>query len=156
MSTRRASWLAWSLAAAGLAMLTAGAALVAINSNAVGSNAAMIVLYGSWVVIGALAVSRQPRNLVGWLFLAAGVAAALQIVPGELAVFMYRHGGPVRERDGTGLPLDWARPDRSQNLVCIRLAISELHYALFLIGPRLDLVLLLRPGASWSSLLTRS
>lgn len=95
MSTRRASWLAWSLAATGLAMLAAGTVLVVINLDAVGSNAAVIVLFGSCAVIGALAVSRQPDNLVGWLFLAAGVVAALQILPGELAVFMYRHGGPL-------------------------------------------------------------
>src|SRR5215471_4654614 len=107
MSTRRASWLAWSLAAAGLVMLTAGAALVVINSDAVGSDAAMILLYGSCAVIGALAVSRQPRNLVGWLFLAAGVTAALQILPGELAVFMYRHGGPLLAVQWLAWPETW-------------------------------------------------
>src|SRR5215472_19123680 len=100
MSTRRASWLAWSLAAAGLA-------LVAINSGAVGSDTAMIVLYGSCAVIGALAVSRQPCNLVGWLFLAAGVAAALQILPGELAVFIYRHGGPLLAVQWLAWPENW-------------------------------------------------
>ena len=107
MSTRRASWLAWSLAAAGLAMLAAGAALVAINSDAIGSNAATIVLCGSCAVIGALAVSRQPRNLVGWLFLATGVVAALQILPGELAIFMYRHGGPLLAVQWLAWPENW-------------------------------------------------
>jgi signal transduction histidine kinase len=95
MSTRRASWLAWSLAAAGLAMLAAGGALLAINLDMVGFTAAMIVLFGSCAVIGALAVSRQPGNLVGWLFLAIGVVAAMQLFTGELALSLYRHGGPL-------------------------------------------------------------
>ena len=83
-------------------MLAADAALVAINSDAIGSNAAVIVLSGSCAVIGALAVSRQPRNLVGWLFLATGVVAALQNLPGELAIFMYRHGGPLLSSGSPG------------------------------------------------------
>jgi signal transduction histidine kinase len=76
-------------------MLAAGGALLAINLDMVGFNAAMIVLFGSCAVIGALAVSRQPGNLVGWLFLATGVVAAMQLFTGELALFLYRHGGPL-------------------------------------------------------------
>jgi len=107
MSTRRASWLAWSLAAAGLAMLAAGGALLAINLDMVGFNAAMIVLFGSCAVIGALAVSRQPGNLVGWLFLATGVVAAMQIFTGELALFLYRHGGPLLAVQWLAWPANW-------------------------------------------------
>ncbi|HZI75362.1 MAG TPA: hypothetical protein VFD73_15355, partial [Gemmatimonadales bacterium] len=107
MSTRRASWLAWSLAAAGLAMLAAGGALLAINLDMVGFNAAMIVLFGSCAVIGALAVSRQPGNLVGWLFLATGVVAAMQIFTGELALSLYRHGGPLLAVQWLAWPANW-------------------------------------------------
>jgi signal transduction histidine kinase len=45
-------------------------------------------------VIGALAISRQPRNLVGWLFLAVAVVSVLQDVSIELAIFLNRHAGP--------------------------------------------------------------
>ena len=76
-------------------MLAAGGALLAINLDMVGFTAAMIVLFGSCAVIGALAVSRQPGNLVGWLFLATGVVAAMQLFTGELALSLYRHGGPL-------------------------------------------------------------
>jgi signal transduction histidine kinase len=107
MSTRRASWLAWSLAAAGLAMLAAGGALLAINLDMVGFNAAMIVLFGSCAVIGALAVTRQPGNLVGWLFLATGVVAAMQIFTGELALSLYRHGGPLLAVQWLAWPANW-------------------------------------------------
>jgi signal transduction histidine kinase len=107
MSTRRASWLAWSLAAAGLAMLAAGAALVAINLDMVGFNVPLIVLFGSCTVIGALAVSRQPGNLVGWLFLATGVVAAMQIFTGELALSLYRHGGPLLTVQWLAWPANW-------------------------------------------------
>jgi hypothetical protein len=107
MSIRRASWLAWSLAVAGLAMLAAGTALVAINLDAAGSDAATIVLFGSCAVIGALAASRQPRNLVGWLFLTVGVVAALYIFPRELAIFMYRHGGSLLAVQWLAWPETW-------------------------------------------------
>src|SRR5215813_1693424 len=107
MSTRRASWLAWSLAAAGLAMLAAGGALLAINLDMVGFNASAIVLFGSCAVIGALAVSRQPGNLVGWLFLATGVVAAMQLFTGELALFLYRHGGPLLAVQWLAWPANW-------------------------------------------------
>jgi hypothetical protein len=76
-------------------MLAAGGALLAINLDMVGFNASAIVLFGSCAVIGALAVSRQPGNLVGWLFLATGVVAAMQLFTGELALSLYRHGGPL-------------------------------------------------------------
>jgi signal transduction histidine kinase len=107
MSTRRASWLAWSLAAAGLAMLAAGAALVAINLDMVGFNVPLIVLFGSCAVIGALAVSRQPGNLVGWLFLATGVVAAMQLFTGEFALSLYRHGGPLLAVQWLAWPANW-------------------------------------------------
>jgi signal transduction histidine kinase len=107
VSTRRASWLAWSLAAAGLAMLAAGAAMVVINSDAVGSNETVIVLFGSCAVIGALAVSRQPRNFIGWLFLTSGVVTAPQVLMGELAILLYNRGGPLTVIRWLAWPNDW-------------------------------------------------
>jgi signal transduction histidine kinase len=88
-------------------MLAAGGALLAINLDMVGFNAAMIVLFGSCAVIGALAVSRQPGNLVGWLFLATGVVAAMQIFTGELALSLYRHGGPLLAVQWLAWPANW-------------------------------------------------
>ncbi len=107
MRTRTVSRLAWSLAAAGLAMLAAGAALVVINSDSIGSNLSVIVLFSSCTVIGALAVSRRRRNLVGWLFLAVGVLAAPQVLSGELAIFMYQHGSPLIAVRWLAWPNDW-------------------------------------------------
>jgi signal transduction histidine kinase len=88
-------------------MLAAGGALLAINLDMVGFNAAMIVLFGSCAVIGALAVTRQPGNLVGWLFLATGVVAAMQIFTGELALSLYRHGGPLLAVQWLAWPANW-------------------------------------------------
>jgi signal transduction histidine kinase len=88
-------------------MLAAGGALLAINLDMVGFNAPAIVLFGSCAVIGALAVSRQPGNLVGWLFLATGVVAAMQIFTGELALSLYRHGGPLLAVQWLAWPANW-------------------------------------------------
>jgi signal transduction histidine kinase len=89
-------------------MLAAGGALLAINLDMVGFTAPTIVLFGSCAVIGALAVSRQPGNLVGWLFLATGVVAAIQIFTGELALSLHRHGGPLLAVQWLAWPANWA------------------------------------------------
>lgn len=98
---------AWTLAGASLAMLIAGTPLVLINDDAVGSNLPVIVLFSSCAVIGALAVSRQPGNRVGWLFLAIGLVAALQVLTGELAILFYRNDGPSRVFQWLAWPGDW-------------------------------------------------
>ena len=95
MNTDRASRLAWSLTGAVLAILAAALAVAAINSDLIVNNVPSgILLVATCAVIGALAISRQPRNLVGWLFLAVAAVNVLQDVGIELAIFMYRHAGP--------------------------------------------------------------
>jgi hypothetical protein len=95
MNTDRASRLAWSLTGAVLAMLAAAAVVAAINSDLIVNDVPPgILLVATCAVIGALAIIRQPRNLVGWLFLAVAVVSVLQDVCIELAILLYRHGGP--------------------------------------------------------------
>jgi hypothetical protein len=92
MNTDRASRLAWSLTGAVLAMLAAAAVVAAINSDLIVKDVPPgILLVATCAVIGALAITRQPRNLVGWLFLAVAVVSVLQDVCIELAILLYRH-----------------------------------------------------------------
>ena len=95
MNTDRASRIAWSLTGAVLAVLAAALVVAAINSDLIVNNVPSgILLVATCAVIGALAISRQPRNLVGWLFLAVAVVSVLMDVGIELAIFLYRHDGP--------------------------------------------------------------
>jgi hypothetical protein len=82
MSTRTASWLAWSLAALSVAMFVASIALYILISSApipsdVGSSRTLIdaltlVPALAFPVVGALIASRRPRNPIGWICLADG------------------------------------------------------------------------------------
>ena len=81
MSARR---LAWSLCGICVALTATGLVFVAANEdtqeNTLGSPAfdiAFSVIYLAFPVVGALIASRQPRNPIGWIFLAAGLGKAL-------------------------------------------------------------------------------
>ena len=72
MRKNRAAWLAWALC--GLGIVLAGYGLLvtrrAAGAPADGWDIANIVLNAGFVVVfgmvGALIVSRQPRNTIGW------------------------------------------------------------------------------------------
>jgi len=85
--------LTWAAAALTLAMLATGMVLTVLNSDAVGANAMLYLVFGFCAVIGAMAVPRQPRNLVTWLFLAVGLIAALDALPHEIAIYLFQRGG---------------------------------------------------------------
>jgi hypothetical protein len=90
MSTRKAAWLAWSLA--GLTfLLMAGTTLLAwlgrlspLRAYGEYSLAYVVVAVlgnGLAPIIGALIAARQPRNLYGWIWLVSGLALSfLQFV----------------------------------------------------------------------------
>jgi hypothetical protein len=59
--------------------------------------------------VGALIVSRQPRNLVGWIFCANGISQALSIFTGEYAHYtFYTHPGPLPLGDLVSWLATWA------------------------------------------------
>ncbi len=84
MSTRAASWLAWSLAGLSLAMFVASAALTLLYLSgapdtrpsspwdAVGG-LLMFVPFLAFPLVGALIASKRPHNPIGWICLAAGL-----------------------------------------------------------------------------------
>jgi hypothetical protein len=83
MSARR---LAWSLWAAALVLAAVALVFRILNdgtahSNALGSptlDAVLGILFLTFPTVGALIASRRPENLIGWLFLLAGVGAQLE------------------------------------------------------------------------------
>ena len=82
MSTRAASWLAWSLAGLSVAMFVATVVLFFLTRSVQppsswGSAGLSIVLifllpFLAFPLVGALIASRRPRNPVGWICLAVG------------------------------------------------------------------------------------
>lgn len=81
--SRRAGtwWLAWGLVAVFVAAAALGGVLDSGSTRreddeSLAESVALIFAFASFAVVGALVASRQPRNTVGWLFLAIGVLAA--------------------------------------------------------------------------------
>jgi hypothetical protein len=78
--------LAWSLWGAAVALTLAGLVFLVLNGatetpNSIGSpvvDGAFALFFLSFATVGALVAVSQPRNAIGWLFLAGGVAAALE------------------------------------------------------------------------------
>jgi hypothetical protein len=89
-STRAAAVLAWSLAAATLALLLTAEMLSYLSRSASpasvdGTNwlsyaitMAFTVMIAAYATVGALVASRRPSNAVGWLLCAVGLATAVE------------------------------------------------------------------------------
>src|SRR3712207_676370 len=79
MSTRTASWLAWSLAGLSVVMFLASVALYvfaraaqeAPTTDALG-DLLIYAIFLTFPIVGALIASRRPRNPIGWICLTAG------------------------------------------------------------------------------------
>lgn len=73
--------LAWGICFLTLAVVVAATVLVVLNRasihNLYEADVVEIVLPVSWAVLGGLVASRQPRNAMGWLFLAVALANAI-------------------------------------------------------------------------------
>jgi hypothetical protein len=92
-STRAAAWLAWSLCATALTLVAGGLILGVANRP-------QTPLYEFWLTIalisptfatlGALIVSRRPRNIIGWIFLVPGVGGGVQLFSGQYATVALR------------------------------------------------------------------
>jgi hypothetical protein len=99
MSSRPAAVLAWSLAAASLALLLAAETLSYLSRSAVpasedGSNwldyastVAFTVTVAAYATVGALVASRRPWNAVGWVLCAVGLTVAVESFTGTYAPY---------------------------------------------------------------------
>ena len=105
MSTRAASWLAWSLAVLSVAMFVAILALYALLQSAQvpssrGTSRTLADLlvgvpFLAFPIVGALIASRRPRNPIGWICLFAGFLFLLLGVTEYYSVYGVARPGSV-------------------------------------------------------------
>jgi signal transduction histidine kinase len=95
MHTRTARVIAWLSLGIALLVATVGLWLIALNFrtplppgvSSVLSDAALILAFLPYAVVGALIVSRQPANRIGWLFLASGLLMGVGVTAFEYAIY---------------------------------------------------------------------
>src|SRR3954454_23550414 len=91
MSTRTASWLAWSLWALSVALTTSSLVLLALIRAHPGIHVFDFWLVNSLVVIdvtvGAIVASHRPENPVGWLLCLSGVATSTDTFAAQYAIY---------------------------------------------------------------------
>src|SRR5918998_5143613 len=92
VSSRTASWLAWSLCVLSLALTALSLLLLALNLSH-----PRIPVYPFWPVntllalgnsiVGAVVASRRPQHPIGWLMCAAGLVWGVLHFSGEYAIY---------------------------------------------------------------------
>ena len=92
MSTRAASWLAWSVCALSLVLTVLGILLLFLNLSQPN-----VPIYDYWhqstatgvvfSTLGALVASRRPEHPVGWLFCAIGFLAGADLFGAQYATY---------------------------------------------------------------------
>jgi len=95
MHTRTARLIAWFILGVALLVTTVGLWLVVLNFrtplppgvSSVLSDAALILAFLPYAVVGALIVSRQPANRIGWLFLVSGLLMGVGVTAFEYAIY---------------------------------------------------------------------
>jgi hypothetical protein len=97
MSTRTASWLAWSLVVLSVVLLVGGISFALMTRSTVPErpyydSVTLSVLALAFSVVGAIIASRQPRNAIGWIFCSVGVTIGLSSFAGDYAEFWLASG----------------------------------------------------------------
>ncbi|MDQ3863712.1 MAG: hypothetical protein M3317_09465, partial [Actinomycetota bacterium] len=103
MSTRTASWLAWSLVVLAVALLAGGISL-ALMARPFGAQLTYeseadpfsvivsLVTLLTFSVVGAIIASRQPHNAIGWIFCSIGLVVSLNSLTGGYAEYRLAGG----------------------------------------------------------------
>jgi hypothetical protein len=101
-AAKLAAWFAWSLAGLSLAMFVAGFALYAavLSESSPASwgtsGLATLLIFAPFLafsVVGALIVSHQPGNLIGWICIADGFIWMLAVLSGPYAEYGFANPG---------------------------------------------------------------
>jgi hypothetical protein len=125
-SERWRHWLPWALCALGLAGVAACVALDVLDRARIHSfhdaQPLGIVLPVSFSLLGAVIVSQQPENRIGWIYLLIGVVMPIQSVT-TLYYLRSVHSGGCRVRAGprgsrTGRPCSSFRPASGSSRSC--------------------------------------
>jgi signal transduction histidine kinase len=88
---RHAMW-PWAVLAGFIAIAGVGATLVAVNDESLGAQVPYIIAFAMFGAVGALIVSRDPRNAIGMLLLWGCCTTAISFTSGELATWLVRRG----------------------------------------------------------------
>lgn len=91
VESRTLRWLAWGLVGLSLAAVLVAIVFLILNlpfgsGQVVTGDVAPILVGLVYPVVGAIVISRQPQNAVGWLLSALGLSAALAQLAGEYAI----------------------------------------------------------------------
>ncbi len=89
---RRPSRWPWIALAVFLALAVVGSVLVAKNGESLAAQVPFIVAFSMFGVVGALLLSRLPRNRIGALLLYGSSISAVGYVAGEWLTYLWRHG----------------------------------------------------------------
>lgn len=101
MRTRSAR-VGWGLLALGLVGHAAGVALWVVNGSFLqdpGEDIALMLAFGSFLVVGCVLVARRPDNRIGWIFTAVGLLTTAAILAQGYTTYAYvTHPGPLPGR----------------------------------------------------------
>jgi hypothetical protein len=97
VSTRAATWLAWSLVVVSVVLLVGGLSFALMPRSSVPERlydglVTLSVLALAFSVVGAIIASRQPRNAIGWIFGGVGVTIGFSSFAGDYAEFWLASG----------------------------------------------------------------
>src|SRR5215216_1738048 len=107
MSSRAASWLAWSVCAVRLVLIAGSMVFLILNGGTVQD---WIFVGGmvSTAIVGGLVASRRPGNPVGWFFVVSAASLALQALTSEYAQYgLITDPGSVPAARALAWPQTW-------------------------------------------------
>ena len=89
--TRVARW-PWVVLALGVVFASVGLVLVTVSGRALTGEVTNFVAFMGMGVVGALSLSRAPRNVIGMLMLWVAVSVGLAFAMTELSAYLYERG----------------------------------------------------------------
>lgn len=87
MSTRVATWLAWSLLALALLLGVLGSLLFFLNDQPVTGDTWFSLAFLAFPIVGVVIVSHRPQNPIGWMFCFIGLGNILSVFAHEYAFY---------------------------------------------------------------------
>ncbi|HEX6401140.1 MAG TPA: histidine kinase [Actinomycetota bacterium] len=82
----------WVVFGLGVAIASVGLVLVSVNGRALTGEVTNFLAFMGMGVVGALSLSRAPRNVIGFLMLWVAVSAGLAFAMAELSAYLYARG----------------------------------------------------------------
>lgn len=92
----------WFVFACFLVIAIVGMVLVALNEEAIAEQLPFVAAFSMFGVVGALIVSREPRNVIGGLLLYAAFTTAVSFTGGELLTWLVSRGSTGALAQATG------------------------------------------------------